>query len=180
MTTLMIEMPDDRKDDGPAMSCLADRERAFVVALISAGGGPAQVQNAAKAAGYSDSSYGWQLMRKDKILAAMHEEARKKLLSGALLGSKVLIEIAMDGGHKDRFKAAKELLAHSGLAPKSEQTINVNHANVDTKTVIEEITMFAKQLGLDPVALLGSAGVIVDADFTVIEPEKVDYSKEEW
>lgn len=173
MTQLLLDVDDHQLDDGPALSCLTQQEKAFVVAMVMAGGAPNQVQNAGKAAGYSDPQYGWRLMRKQKIIDALREEAGKRLLSGALVGAAVLMEIAMGAnGSGDltpvkpelRFKAAKELLAHSGYMPVHKQEIEVKHTTPDQQGMIAEIRAFAKQLGLDPQKLLGSAGVI-DAEF---------------
>ena len=142
--------------------------------MIAAGGGPAQVQNCALAAGYSDKTYGWQLMRKPKIIAAMQEEAGKRLVSGALLGASVLMEIAQNPVHKDQYKAAKELLAHAGYMPVSKQEITVNHVQPDQRQLVSDIAAFAKQMGMDPQKLLGSVGVTVDAEFTVVEESPME------
>src|ERR1700722_16203940 len=100
---------------GSAMAGLLPKEAAFVEAMIRGGAGPSCVAKACAEAGYQSAQYGWTLMRKPKILAALREEAAKGLLAGALLGQKALMEIVMDSGHKDRFRAARELLAHSGF-----------------------------------------------------------------
>ena len=161
---------------GSAMAALAPQEAAFVEAMIAGGAGPSCVEKAAAAAGYSPGSgYGWKLMRKSKILAALREEAAKGLLGGALLGQKVLFEIATDQTHKDRFRAARELLAHSGFTITQEQKITVEHVNSETRELIKEISDFAKATGLDAKQLLGSIGISreepVDAEFAEVGPE---------
>lgn len=178
MTQLQLTVDDNPLDDGPALSCLTQQEKAFVIAMLLAGGAPNQVLNSAAAAGYADPKYGWRLMRKDKIIAAMKEEAGKRLLSGALLGSSVLMELASGMNaqgvsigpvkHELRYKAAKELLAHSGYMPVHEQKITVEHTSPDQRAMVADIAAFAKQLGMDPQRLLGSIGVTTDAEFTEV------------
>ena len=145
---------------GSAMAALTPPEAAFVEAMIAGGAGPSCVEKAAAAAGYSPGSgYGWKLMRKSKILAALREEAAKGLLGGALLGQKVLFEIATDQTHKDRFRAARELLAHSGFTITQEQKITVEHVNSEAREMIKEIGDFARATGLDARQLLAAIGV---------------------
>lgn len=155
------------------MAALTPQRQAFVEALIEGGSGQLMVAKAAVAAGYSQNQ-GWKLMRDPKVLAAVREEAAKGLLGGALLGQKVLIEIAGDSLHKDRFRAARELLAHSGFTITQEQKITVEHVNAEAREMIKEISDFAKATGLDPKQLLGAIGIkvdnVVDAEFEEVEP----------
>ena len=159
---------------GSAMAALAPQEVNFVEAMVRGGAGPDYVRKAAGIAGYSEN-YGWTLMRKAKILAALREEAAKGLLQGALVGQKVMMEIALDTTHKDRFRAGRELLAHSGFTITQEQKITVEHVNSETRELIKEISDFAKATGLDAKQLLGSIGISreepVDAEFAEVGPE---------
>lgn len=152
---------------GPAMIDLLPKQRAFVVAMLETGG-----QNntkAAQIAGYSLDNYdaaratAWRLAHDPKILAAIKEEANRRLHSGAILGASVLLEIANDPTHKDRFKAASELLSRGGLVMATEHKITVERR--DDKGMIDKITVLAAQLGLDPRKLLGNAAPAVDAEF---------------
>lgn len=139
------------------MAQLEPQQQNFVETLIEYGAGPKKVEPAAVAAGYAPK-YGWQLMKKPHVLAAIREEAAKGLLSGALLGMQVLMEIASDTTHKDRLKAAKELLAHSGFV--AEQKIIVeNKTDGEARQLITEIREFCRVTGLDATQLLGSIGV---------------------
>ena len=170
MTTLPAEQP--QYDQNSAMAALMPQQQRFVEALVNGGAGPTAVASAAVAAGYSPSSnYGWQLMRQPRVLAAVREEAAKHLVSGALLGAKVLSEIAMDSQHKDRFRAARELLAHSGFTITQKIEMRVDQTNSEARELIKEIKEFAKATGLDAKQLLGSIGVrdvIVDAEFAEV------------
>ncbi len=152
-----------------AMAALQPQEANFVEAMIEGGAGPACVRVAAARAGYSEN-YGWTLMRKPKILAALREEAAKGLLSGAIIGQKVLIEIATDQQHKDRFRAARELLAHSGFTITQEQKITVEHVNTEAREMIRDIQEFAKQTGLDATQLLAAIGVEAPKQLGTLTP----------
>lgn len=178
MTQLIIDIEQDVDDYGAAMLALSERARAFVVALTIAGG---DQEKAALAAGYGSESAtpqqakvaahmaGYRLMRDKRVLAAIKEEAERRLHSGALLGASVLIAMANDPMSKHRFKAAVELLDRAGLAVTTRHEIAVTHETKTDKQQIETIIRQAKQLGLDPRKLLGNVGVVLDAEFEVIE-----------
>lgn len=178
MPEYVLTIEEDRSSDGPAMSLLNDRERAFVCIMIQTGCSERQASHCATAAGYANGHVSsWQLMRKSKILAAMKEEAGKRLIAGALMGVNVMMEIAMTVNHKDRYKAAKDLAAINGFSPVSEQKITVEHIGTDAGDVLKEIETYAKSLGMevDQQQLLAHAGVkVVDAEFTPVTPD------EEW
>lgn len=142
---------------GDAMLLLTENQRGFVIAMLETG---AQNQErAAILAGYggNDNSAAvaaHRLMRNPMVLAAIREEADRRLKSGALLGASVLVEIAGDPKHKDRFKAATELLNRSGLIV--EQTHRVIHEDNRTDAELERSlrTMLAKH-GVDAAKVLG-------------------------
>ncbi|MFI5091348.1 MAG: terminase small subunit [Terriglobales bacterium] len=163
METLPTKTPE--YDPGSAIAALTPQQQRFVEAYVGGGTGPSAVDAAMRAAGYStEANYGYQLMKKPRVLAAIREEAAKHLLSGALLGAKVLSEIAMDSQHKDRLKAAKELLAHSGFISTTEQRITVEHVGSEARELVKELQVFAKATGLNAQQLLGSIGVAVPVD----------------
>lgn len=182
MSTEIAEKPE--YFPGSAMAALMPQEASFVEAMVRGGAGPEFVRKAAALAGYSEN-YGWTLMRKSKILAALREEAAKGLLQGALIGQKVLMEIALDAGHKDRLKAAKELLGHSGFTITQEQKITVEHVSSEARELVKDITDFAKATGLDVKQLLGAIGIntpqiVTDAEFTpVVVDNSPDLATEE-
>lgn len=162
----------DTQGLGPAMIELNPQQRAFVYALLDTGG-----QSNTKAAALSGYAPGnpdaqrvtaYRLAHDPKVLAAIKEEANRRLHSGAILGASVLLEIANDPTHKDRFKAASELLSRGGLVMATEHKVTVEHR--DDKGLIDKITVLANSLGLDPRQLLGNAAPAVDAEFEDVTP----------
>jgi len=158
----------DRQNDGKAMSALSDKHRQFVIELMELGPTKKAAAEAAERAGFS-SLHGYKLMRDQRILEAIREESGKQLAGGVVIGVKTLIEIAQDENHKDRYKAAKELAGINGFS--AEQKITVEHVTRDTSTMIVEIRNMARELGMDPVAVLKSIG-IEDAEFSEVENEE--------
>lgn len=172
---------------GPAMIALNPQQRAFVLAYVETGG--QDQTRAAVLSGYgvtpgSQKVAGYRLAHDPKILAAIKEVADQRLRSGALLGAEVLIAIAQNPVHKDQLKAATELLNRGGLIVRQE--VEHIHRSETEAEQVKKIVSLARELGLDPKQLLGSAGVTVDADFKVVsngkgqpqpepeEPEEVD------
>lgn len=149
------------------MAQLSDAHRKFVLTMVEHGANPKAATLSAKLAGFHPV-YGYELMRNETVLAALREEATKKLAGAALVGVNVLLEIAMDEEHKDRFRAADKLAAINGFT--AEQRIVVEHITPDTKGQIQQIREMATQLGLDPKQLIAGAG-IVDAEFTEVDPD---------
>lgn len=160
----------DRKHDGKALSSLPEQHRAFVLRLMELGPGKAAANRAAMDVGFCDK-YGYELMRDERVLAAIREEATKEVVGATLIGVKRLIEIARDETHRDSYKAAKDLAGMNGFA--SEQRIVVEHINHDTKAQIAQIRAMAKELGLEPAQLIAAAGIkeqdVQDAEFEEIE-----------
>ncbi len=146
------------------MSALPEQQRAFVLRLMELG--PTK-KAAAKAAGDVGlaPNYGYELMRDDRVLAAIREEATKELAGGVLIGVKRLIDIARDADHKDSFKAAKELAGMNGFT--TEQKITVEHISNDSKELIRQIQSMSNELNVDLRPLIEKFG-IVDAEFTEV------------
>jgi hypothetical protein len=161
--------------EGKAMSALTGRKKKFVLALLKLGASTSAQRQAAAQAGY-DPMYGYQLMHDDRVLAAIREVATKTVAGAALTGVQVMIDIALDKEHKDRFRAAKELAALNGFT--AEQRIVVEHVDGDTRAKILEVRKLAEQLGLDPRQLIEATGMVIDAEFEVVEGMQVDDS--EW
>ena len=158
---------DEPRSTSRAMSALTSRQNKFVMALLQHGASTTAARKAAAMAGY-EPEYGYQLMRDDRVLAAIREQATKTVAGAALTGVQVMIDIALDKEHKDRFRAAKELAALNGFT--AEQKIVVEHVDRDTREKVQEVRRLAEQLGLDPRLLIERAGVVVDADFEIVEP----------
>lgn len=164
---------------GPKMRKLSPQQRSFVYAMTACGG---NMTRAALAAGYGAGSEtekqrekaarvaGSRLASEPKVLEAIKEEAEKRLHSGALIAASTLLEIVGDPLHKDRLKAASQLLDRAGLIIETKHTVNVTHSGADRETVAR-ITDLATKLGLDPKALLGQTGPIIDAEFEEVPRE---------
>lgn len=165
-----IAIPNDRKYDGKIMASLPDRQRLFVIEMLKQGVNPKAAAKAAAQCGYHPA-YGYELMRDEGVLAALREEATKRLQGAALVGVNVLLDIAQSPTHKDQFRAAKELAAINGFT--AEQRIVVEHITEDSKQQIRQIREMAKQLGLDPATLIKGVGII-DAEFTEVEPIAIE------
>ena len=157
---------------GPAMRDLTVMQRRFVIALVT--DSRANGSTAAAAAGYAGDAkkmaeIGSRLRHHPKVVAAIHEEALKRLLGARLLATGVVVEIAADQTVRaaDRLKAAEMILNRTGIIEETRTEMVVTHKH-DPADVTKEIIAMAKQLNLDPRALLGKYGVVLDAEFEVV------------
>lgn len=165
----------DTGKPGPAMSQLRARQQAFVMAVLETGG-QAKQANLAKMAGYTGNDVtlqttGFRLMHDAKVIAAIKEEADRRLQSGSLLATSVLVEIAQNPMHKDRFKAAVAILERTGFVAKTEHTVNVHDDRRSNKELLAEVLAVAAQLGVDPQKLLGRP-MTVEAEFTEVKADE--------
>jgi phage terminase small subunit len=109
------------------MRLLNERQRAFVIAFVEAGG-----QNYVKA--YNDAGYALagdrgnasRLAHNPKVQAAILEETSNRLHAAAPLALRSIISMAIDTNHKDHFAAAKHILAATGF--NSRQSIEISHS----------------------------------------------------
>lgn len=153
----------------PALEKLTPKQKRFVLAYLETN---ASVAECARVAGYLDPYHaGYQAMRLEHVRKALDEEATKRLRGGAALGTKVLVEIAETTDHKDRLKAATQLIAHAGLAPVMEQKITVEKTDLTAEAVRAEIQRLMARIPEAP-KLLEAAGLIVDAEFNVVQIER--------
>lgn len=127
----------------------------------------------AKAAGYSDRSNGslrvkaHSNLHNEKVIAAMHEEAGKRLRSSAILGASVLAKIARTDGHKHQLRAAEALLNRIGLHETTEHRVTVQRS--DDAVVVARIRELARELGLDPRKLGVAAPPMLEARADVVD-----------
>lgn len=155
------------------MQACTELQRRFVIAMLETGGHNHSL--CATMAGCKGSTPGslarsaHHLAHHPAVLAAVQEEARKRMNSGAILGVSVLLEIAGNSLHKDRFKAATALLDRVGLHATSEHKVTVTNT-ADDKAMIAKIKTLAVSLGLDAGPMLKAAGIVIDAEFTDITP----------
>lgn len=162
---------------GPAMAALTQMQRDYVYASLENGGQnstDAAIRAGVEPGNAAVQAYRWN--HNTKVMDAIREEADKRLRSAAVLGASALVEIARDTLHKDRFKAAVQLLDRAGLIVATEHKVTVEHVMTDQEK-IAKIVELAKLQGLDPVKLLGQCGVeYVDAEFTPVTPAADDGS----
>lgn len=158
---------------GPAMRALTPAQRRF--ALAAAMDPLAKDWEIAKAAGYSARSNGslrvaaHKNFHDEKVLAAIRECADKHARSTALLGIAMLEKIARKDGHKDQFKAAKELSGINGFSV--EQKINVQQTvttRMDVSDATARIAEFRQKYPEQFAKLMGTAPVI-EGEFTEVK-----------
>ena len=171
----LVAVETDPADFGPAMQALNPRQQAFVIALLEQ---PSANQTlAARAAGYSEAScrqQGYLLFHNEKVKAAMREEATRRLSLYGSMAVDVLKEIAWDRTeeNKVRLKAAVALMDRSGFNPRIDHHVTHHDDPNDRALQIKRLATLAKELGVAPRVLLGTASDITDAEFEIIEPPK--------
>ena len=163
MTANLPIIPDPEPASlGPKMRSLSPHMRRFVMCLLEHGGD--NYTRAAIAAGYATSgaaAVGSRLAHDERIQDAMEEEARKRLKSGALLATSVLLDTIRNPTvqTKDKLKAIDMVLNRVGLHPLTEHKVTHEHT-VDDADLIAKVKRLSGELGLDAQKLLGNAGVI--------------------
>lgn len=170
-------------DFGPAMKALTPLQQRFVIACLELG--TTNYTRAAIAAGYKDNGgksinvLAARLAHNERVIAALNEEAHRRLMASAPMAISELVKIAeTEQDKKYKLKAIEMVLNRTGHHATTEHKVEVKHEYSDGEAV-SRIFALAKQLQLDPVKLLGSNGVkvddkgqIIDAVFTEVgEPE---------
>jgi phage terminase small subunit len=123
---------------GAAMTALDERARKFVVLRVWHGKNPTQ---AAKGAGYGAKSDGYlrvqghRLMRQDRVIAALKEEAERRLGSATAMALVGLSEAVESKQAKLRMPAIDSVLDRAGYGRKTTQDIRVEH--VDNRSTAE-------------------------------------------
>jgi phage terminase small subunit len=139
---------------GPAMRALSARQRAFVEFLIIEPPSIGAQTRAARRAGYGTgrttptimAKISSRLIRNEKVLAGINEEARKLLRAGGLEASKALLALVHDSAHKDHARAIGMVLARTD--PEIERhDFNVTHTVLDPDTEALEELRALRQLG---------------------------------
>src|SRR5712691_1663658 len=106
-------MTDDLREFGPKMQALTEKQRLYVLAMLSDPLGNPTAW--ARAAGYSDHLdrarvSGHINSHNDAIMEAAQEEARRHLHTiGPILAVGVMMQIARNKDHKDQLRAAEML-----------------------------------------------------------------------
>lgn len=165
---------DDRLSFGPAMLALTPRQQAFVVACFMTG----QENNAlhARMAGYQGTpatlaTTGHRIAHDPAVLAAMLEEATKKMHSGVVMATGRLIHLAGNAKEeKDQLKAIGMILNRAGLHEKTEHKLTVKRESSEAE-MLQSIEKMAAFLGIDPKKLTGNVKII-EGEFTAVEAPK--------
>lgn len=164
------------------MSALSPRMRAFVLALLDQ-----RKRNngaAARKAGYSANNpvglrvEGHRLSHDPRVIAALHEEAGKRLETAAHIAASVVVSVMTDkaASDKDKLKAAGMLLDRTGFG--AAQTINVNKTvtrKMDVSAAAQKIAEFRRRFPEQFERLIGggeAAPTVVEGEFTEVEAAK--------
>jgi phage terminase small subunit len=136
------------------MRALNARQRAFVDFLIIEPPTRGAQTRAARRAGYGNArtkpitmaKISSRLIRDEKVLAGINEEARKLLRAGGLEASKALLALVHDATHKDHARAIGMVLARTD--PEIERhDFNVVHKVLDPDAEALEELRALRQLG---------------------------------
>ena len=146
-------------DYGPAMAALDGRQRAFVVEVISQGK-KRNLAQAARSAGYSEHPgtsrlMGHELLHRPYIIAALHEESRRRFTLAGWLGVLNLIGIAENEEHPEYYKASVQLADRFGYGAITEHKVTVDHTDLTGQAILERIRALAAKHGLDQAKLIG-------------------------
>lgn len=150
-------------DCGPAMAALDARQRAFVVEVIQQGK-KRNLAQAARSAGYSDHPgtsrlMGHELLHRPAIIAAMHEESRRRFTLAGWLGVLNLIEIAENDEHPEYYKASVQLADRFGYGAITEHKVSVQHTDLTGDAILSRIRALAIKHGIPETKLLGGNSV---------------------
>ena len=174
---ITVPMPDDR-ELGPAMRRLNERQKKFVIAYLMDPSTHGHTK-AAISAGYGNGNYesakqqAWLLSHNAKVLAALKEEADRRVKSGIIIAASKLIEIMEDDNHKDQFKAIERVLNQGGLIVETQHRVIVENDD-NLLSVVDRVKKQAIALGLDPAQLLATVGITLDAQGEVLQNQKAD------
>lgn len=131
----------------PELTTLSEKHRVFVLNYIGNGRNGA---GAAIAAGYAKSgasAVAITLLHREDVGHALLACAKAMISKGALIGVDVMIEIAEDVGHKDRYAAAKHLAAIGGLVATQKHEVKVERV-VSQDEKLKMLQGMAEKMGL--------------------------------
>lgn len=155
MTASRAQRKEDWGQLGPAMRALSNnRHRAFVEFYLLEKPGHGAQTNAARRAGFGHARttplnmarIASRLMRDDRIIAAIAEEARKIIRGGAPEAAKALLELVRNSEHKDHARGIAMVLARTD--PEVQQhDLQISHRIVDAHQEALEELRAARALG---------------------------------
>jgi hypothetical protein len=170
-TPTVIVPPEDEL--GEAMLALTPARRAFVIALVETGTKDQSLAAAMAGLGGTDNArrvVGSRLMRLPTVLAAIREEADRRLRSGALLAASRLYELVMSRDEKIAFKASVELMNRAGMMVETQHRVIVENDTRSAAQIQEQVMGLFKKLhpGQSVPAALAPP---VDAEFEVVSSD---------
>lgn len=181
MTTALTKPGEDPTEYGPAMQGLTQLQRNFVTAAMEH---PTYSQaGLAKEAGYSTGGadpakyftvVGHNNMHNPAILAAMDEEADRRMRYGGAIGVAAVVKIALNESHKDHLKASLALMNRTGRHEMTEHKVIVDDKRPETKQELLTATKrVLEELGMsvdDAKAFIKktTGEDIVDAEFSEV------------
>lgn len=167
---------------GPAMEALDERRRKFVRAVLELGrDGVRNAKEAARAAGYSESTDGYLrriasgLLHDARVQAALLEEARRTMnAAAAVVATPIVVEIAMNDhlDARDRLRACEMLFNRGGMPAMTEHKVTVEHRQ--PKQLEALAARLAEELGVDRQKLIGinrQAAEVLDAEYEEVRRE---------
>lgn len=177
---LRIALPQHTKL-GPSMRALAnDQQRLFVCALLELG--DADYRRAALAAGYTSNSdtslyqTAMRLAHDEKVQDAIFEESKRRLQTGLILATNAVLKIVKGEGPtgqpvaaRDQLRAAEMIFNRCGLPAETKGEVVHKHVDATDAERLQNVVRMAKELGIDPKKLLGSRGIVIDAEFTEVD-----------
>lgn len=177
---VQVELPPEG-ELGPCMRALDARRRKFVIAYCNGDGRTASA--AARAAGYAERGNGaalkvtaHRIIHSPDVLRALREEADRRLSGGAYAAASALVEIATDPLHRDRYKAAADILDRRGFLRVMGHEMQVEH-RVDRRGYEQLMELVRDKLVAHGVAALPAPGVeqkVVDAEFSEVDKASVE------
>jgi hypothetical protein len=152
-------MTDDLQNFGPAMRALTEKQRAFVIAMLTEPFKPAA--HWARVAGYTDNGKAGirvrahHLVHDERIEAAVAEVCRGTMnILGPVLATQGLIRIARNPKHAKHHWALEKLANRVGFHETTEHKVTVDHGSGGD--ILQRIRDAASLLGVDPAQLLGA------------------------
>jgi hypothetical protein len=167
---------------GPAMRALSARQRSFVEFLIIEPPTHGAQTRAARRAGYGNgrtkpitmAKISSRLVRNEKILAGINEEARKLLRAGGLDATKALLALVHNPEHKDHVRGIAMTLARTD--PEIERhDLNVTHTLLDPDAEALEELRALRHLGTARdklIELFGGNGLLRLEQLEVADTER--------
>ena len=172
----ILKLPEEKRM-GPAMRALNLNQRLFVVALLEFGDNNytrACMAAYPKQAVETARGYGCELAHSPKVIAAIHEEAQKRMDSAAIMVASRAVEIANNPNHRAQMKAIEFVANRTGMLAATEHRLTVEHKMGDRELEQRAIEL-CRELGIDATKMLGNRTVTkalapptIDADFTEV------------